>query len=473
MPSTFSGTTRRSRLQHSRRALAHSVSPSAWRATLEFRRADPTFAIGFRVGLAGAIALVVGGLVGHTEVAGFAALGTLSSAYLRYEPYPRMAGRLAGVASLIVAYTTLGALLGVLGVSIWAQILLVSGGAGLAFWLCAAFRITGPGPAIMIFAAAGAAGFAHTAADAVTATFAAAFGGLVGWVVAMAPALSHPHGPSRVAVARALAAVSGIEHYGPGSVAAARASIGQAREVIARTPARRVDAHVAELISFLDAAESVLDSGSHDSLTARREDFSHLEAELRKVRPNLTPPRERTDVTMPGTAPKNTLRESLRGLSDREIGVNVARVTTASLLAGGLATAAGLTHPLWASIGALAALQGVNYRHTVQRAIQRLVGNVGGAVLAAIIIAAGLGYWPLVVVIVVCQGAAEMVVTRNYALASVPITAMALLVTSIGNPVGADIGATRVFDTLLGVMIGVVVAAVTIRLDDRHHLDTT
>ncbi|MBM7276660.1 FUSC family protein [Gordonia rubripertincta] len=453
-----------SRLQHSRRALAHSVSPAAWRGTLEFRRADPTVAIAFRVGLAGAIVLVAGGLLGLTEIAGFAALGSLAAAFLRYEPYPRLARKLAGVAALIVAYTALGAVLGVVGASIWTQVVLVSAGAGLAYWLVLVFGITGPGPVVMIFAAAGAAGFADTWADAASVTGAAVLGGLVGWVVAMAPALSHPHSPARVAVARALAAVSAIEQQGDRAVTAAHAVIARARETIACTPKRRVDDHVRELVALLDAAEDALDD--RESGSPRRNDFARLEAELRKVRSDIRTPR-----TAPQTRPGTTRAPGHRRTAkDKALWFSAARVGLASLVAGAFAAGVGLDHPLWATLGTIATLQGVNYGHAVQRGIQRLVGNTAGALLAAVLIFAGLGYWPLVVVVVACQTAAELTVTRNYAVASTFVTAMALLLTSIGHPVGTGIAAARIGDTLVGVVVGVVLAAFTIRLDDREHL---
>lgn len=101
--------TDRNRLRYSGGALAHSLSATAWRESLEMRRADPTIAVAVRVGVATLIALVGGGLLGHQEVAGFAALGALSSAFLRYEPFPRLATKLAAVGLGVTAFTAFGA----------------------------------------------------------------------------------------------------------------------------------------------------------------------------------------------------------------------------------------------------------------------------------------------------------------------------------------------------------------------------
>ena len=168
--------------------------------------------------------------------------------------------------------------------------------------------------------------------------------------------------------------------------------------------------------------------------------------------------------------PRGFVREGALLLRDRALFIGACRVLAASALAGGFAAAVGLEHPLWATMGAMAALQGVNYRHTVARAIQRLLGNVVGALIAAAVLVLDLGYWPVVAVIVLLQTITELFVTRNYAVASIFVTAMALLLTGIGEPLGADIALSRVGDTLIGVVVGVVVAAVTIHRDDRHHL---
>ncbi|MFD6894614.1 FUSC family protein [Rhodococcus sp. NPDC060086] len=463
------------RLRYTGGALAHSLSASAWRESLEMRRADPTVAVAIRVGVATLIALIGGGLLGHPEVAGFAALGALSSAFLRYEPFPRLATKLAGVGLGVMAFTAFGAVLGAVGLTIWLQILLLSIAAGVSFWLLTAFRITGPGPVILIFAAAGAAGFADSAADVRLAAAAAASGSVIGWIVAMLPALSHPQSPARVAVARALASVAALESQGSAGVTTARQNITRAREVIALGGDRRMRSHRHELLALLDAAEKTVDGGSHDTLSERRADFHRFEAELRKVRRDIDIPRSGTPVRGARRVSRTDkffgfFGEGVQRLSDRAIVIGVARVVIASLLAGGIAAALGMAHPLWATMGAMATLQGANYRHTVQRAIQRLIGNALGAVLAVVLLVLDLGYWPLVVVIVVLQTVTEMVVTRNYALASVFVTAMALMLTGLGSSIGPDVAAGRVGDTLIGVVVGVIVAALTIQRGDRAHL---
>ena len=460
----------RSRLRHAHGALAHSLSATAWKDALEVRRGDPTVAVALRVGCATLLALVGGGLLGYGQVAGFAALGALTSAFLRYEPYPRLAVRLPWVGLGIVGYTAFGAALGAMGAPLSLQIVVLSVGSAVAYWVFTAFAFVGPGPVILIFAAAGATGFADEWNDVVLVVSAAAIGAATGFVVAMLPALSHPHTPARLAVARALAAVSALETRGAEAVPAARGSIRKARETVALNAPRRPDAHVHELLALLDAAETVLDNGPHDTYRARRDDFVRFEAELRKARRDIEIPRVEVDGRPVLPTPPGFVREGCGRLLDRVVLLGSARVLVASLLAASFAALIGLDHPLWAAMGAMAALQGLNYHNTVQRAIQRLLGNVGGAMIAAVLLALDPGYWPVVAAAVLFQTLTELTVTRNYGLASVGVTTMALLLTGLGQHAGPGIAVDRVADTVIGVVVGVIVAAVTIRRDDRHHL---
>lgn len=456
------------RLRHSRTALAHSLSPAAWREALEFRSADATVAPALRVGTAVLVALVGGGLLHLPHLAGFAALGALASAFGRYEPYPRLAGKIAMVGLGVVGYVALGAGVGAGSVPMWAQIAVLSVAAGFAFWVLGAFRLSGPGPVILVFAAAGAAGFARTATDLRDAVAAATVGVVVGWVVSMAPALYHPHGPARIAVARALAAVAAIERDGHRAVPGARAAIARARDVVAL--GSRTGVHTHELLALLAAAGAVVDEAESDAVPDRVAEFARFEAELRKVRRDIAIPRvDGTGAPVPAR-PVGFVRDGAARLRDRAILVGAGRVLLAALLAGWFAAAAGLHHPLWATMGAMAALQGVNYRQTVQRAIQRLLGNVAGAVLAAALIALSLDYWPYALAIVVLQVVAELYVMKNYAATSVAVTAMALLLTGLGESLGPEIAMSRIADTLVGVVLGVLVAAFTIDRADRHHL---
>ncbi|GAA4474116.1 FUSC family protein [Rhodococcus olei] len=454
------------RLGHSRGALVHSVSPATWRRAFDVHAADATIAISMRVALGAALVLVAFGLTGRSSLAGFAVLGALSIAFSRHEPLRRTAAKVGFVGALVVVSVVVGGLIALAAPPMWGQIAVIAVLSGLAAAVLTAFRVGGPGPVILIFAATAAVGSTGSPADLRAATVAAAVGAAVGFVTALIPFVFLPWGPARLAVARALAAAAAVPDGG--RVDAAEAAIAAAREKLALTTGADGHAHLRDLAALLAEAEAALADW-------RRGDGTRLAAivrhgqELRRVKQHTV------IVGHPG-APADLPRPSgffaagAAGLRARSIAHHGGRIAVAAALAGWLAAAAGLGHPLWASMGAMAAMQGVGYAPTVQRAIQRLLGNVGGAVLAAAVLSASLGYWPTIAIVVVLQVAAEITATRNYALCSLFVTPMALLVVGLGTAVGPEIGLSRVLDNLIGVVVGVVVAAVTVSVKDRMHL---
>ena len=142
------------------------------------------------------------------------------------------------------------------------------------------------------------------------------------------------------------------------------------------------------------------------------------------------------------------------------------RIVVASGISGAVAVAIGLSHPLWASMGAVAAMQGIRYHRTVQRGIARLVGNVVGGVIAAALLALPLGHWGAIVAIVVLQVIAEICAPWNYAITSAVVTPMALLMTALSVGLDPSIAVDRVLDTLVGVIIGIVIALLTVTRPD-------
>jgi uncharacterized membrane protein YccC len=91
---------------------------------------------------------------------------------------------------------------------------------------------------------------------------------------------------------------------------------------------------------------------------------------------------------------------------------------------------------------------------------------VAGAVIAAALLALPLGYWGAVAAIIVFQTLAEIFSTVNYALCSTAVTPMALLLTGLGAALSPQMALDRVGDTVIGIVLGIVVAAVTIRPAD-------
>ncbi|MGK2886840.1 MAG: FUSC family protein [Rhodococcus sp. (in: high G+C Gram-positive bacteria)] len=109
-------------------------------------------------------------------------------------------------------------------------------------------------------------------------------------------------------------------------------------------------------------------------------------------------------------------------------------------------------------------MQGVTFQSTVQRGIQRLLGNMAGAAIAAGLLALSPGYWQAVLAVVAFQVTAELLVVKNYALLSIAVTPMALILTGLAGHLSPAVAIDRVGDTLVGVLIVITVAAVTIEI---------
>jgi hypothetical protein len=113
------------------------------------------------------------------------------------------------------------------------------------------------------------------------------------------------------------------------------------------------------------------------------------------------------------------------------------RCAAATLLAGLIPTALGLGHPYWAMVGALAALSGTDATARLVRAGHRAAGTLLGLALAAALLALPLSTLATILVVVALQCVAELLVGRNYALALVAVTPLALLMVELAHPLGS------------------------------------
>lgn len=145
-----------------------------------------------------------------------------------------------------------------------------------------------------------------------------------------------------------------------------------------------------------------------------------------------------------------------------------ATVGTAALLAGVIGVLLVGTHWYWAMVGAVAAVGGAHVTARLIRGVQRLVGTLLGVLIAAGLLALHLPPWLVIVVAVVLQAGAELFVGRNYGIAMLFITPLALLMVSLASPVAPEmLLRDRVIETLIGVAVGTVVAIVSAGLRRR------
>jgi hypothetical protein len=131
-------------------------------------------------------------------------------------------------------------------------------------------------------------------------------------------------------------------------------------------------------------------------------------------------------------------------------------------LAGVLATVVGerlgFGHSYWAMVAAVVPLVGHSTHHRVRRGIQRIAGTVIGLVLMAGILWLNPAPWGMVLVIALCQFGAEMFIARQYLVAQVFVTPLALISTLLAAAVDPGLLLRdRIVETVIGAAVGVAV----------------
>lgn len=145
-----------------------------------------------------------------------------------------------------------------------------------------------------------------------------------------------------------------------------------------------------------------------------------------------------------------------------------ATVGAAALLAGVVGALLVGTHWYWAMVGAVAAVGGAHVTARLIRGAQRLVGTLLGVLIAAGLLALDLPPVVVLLVAVALQAGAELFVGRNYGIAMLFITPLALLMVSLASPVAPELLLRdRVIETVIGVAVGTLVAIVSAGLRRR------
>ena len=147
------------------------------------------------------------------------------------------------------------------------------------------------------------------------------------------------------------------------------------------------------------------------------------------------------------------------------VGLNV----VGGLVAGAFAMAVPTRgHPYWAVIGVVSTLPAMRQRHTVQRALHRVVGTIGGTVVAVGLLLLHPAGWWIVVIVMLGQFGAEIFVARNYAVCLLFLTPMALTVSWLSVPEAPTaLAVDRIVQTSIGAAVSLVLLAVG-RAVERH-----
>jgi len=141
---------------------------------------------------------------------------------------------------------------------------------------------------------------------------------------------------------------------------------------------------------------------------------------------------------------------------------HVLRNGVAVAASGAIATAAGIGHPYWAMVSAVVPLAARDLSSQVVRGTHRLVGTALGLVVAGVLLALDPPTLVVIAVVVLLQVAAELLVGRNYAVALVAVTPLALLMVHLAAPIPSRVlVADRGVETLIGVAVGLAVGYLT------------
>ncbi|MDT0329314.1 FUSC family protein [Nocardiopsis lambiniae] len=451
------------------------------------------------------VSFALGAWLFDAQVATLAAMGSMTVLYEKKTPYVYRSAALALVGLGFVVSVTMGSLASAL--SPWAGVISIGLTAGLATWICAAWRVDKPGPLFIVLVGAISTIVPGGLTDVPLHAAIAALGAAIGWAVSMSGVVVRARHPEYQAVAvayRRLAALlrsvgtPELDHaQHDASVAVADAwrlvllaqtrgyrTSGEAARL--RSLLRRVsDVHLAttqvcmarttplppEAAAFADRmAAAVADPD-------RAPDPAELDGVRRGMRPRSLEARLYGLMARAASAERRDGEEfeddeSARTLHDERYpalwGALRSSLSPESLIrptalrmwitvtaAGALALAVGLENSYWVGITTTAVLQGGNVVLTLNRAVQRSLGTLLGVVIGAFLIAANPPLAAVIVLAAAFQGAAQLVIGRNFFYGSLLITPMALLLsyTAAPHPI-TELAETRIIDTVVGGLAG-------------------
>jgi hypothetical protein len=132
----------------------------------------------------------------------------------------------------------------------------------------------------------------------------------------------------------------------------------------------------------------------------------------------------------------------------------------------------GAEHPMWAAMATMAVLQAPRLNHALHRVVQRSAGTMVGTMLIWMLLSMEPNIWVIFAVLALLQIATEVVIGANYGLGQIFVTPMALLMTFIAaQPSDANaMIVERIWDTLLGAVIGLLIALIWSSVQERSGL---
>lgn len=426
------------------------------------------------------LCLAIPTLLGRPDLGLLTITGTFAVLYAPAAPLRRRAVTVAGIGTGLVVSTALGAFTaGSVALFATTAILLAMVTAGL----CLALRVGPPGSYFLVLCAGiayllvGEHGIEPGLVPAMTAV-----GAAVAWLVTMGELLPDPRRPERLAVGEAAATATAYAASEPGPDS---------------RPMHRSAAHA------LAAAEEALAEGMWsadpsllDQLSTARRDYDerseraavhiipgedhawdpHNPDAGRWVADDAGP----AEVSMPTADAAERVEHALAASGRRHlpslrqrlvsglrwpgepwsVALSVGLATAVSILVLTAVAGSDQPHLYWVvAFSALVLHQGGPRVARTYRALHRLTGTVLGLGLFLVVALLQPSGWWLIALIVTLQFTIELLVTRNYGLAVMLITPLALLIATGGDVPERPFGLVgeRLLDTVIGVLVALAV----------------
>ena len=124
-----------------------------------------------------------------------------------------------------------------------------------------------------------------------------------------------------------------------------------------------------------------------------------------------------------------------------------------------LAQALQLDKPYWVPVSCLAVIQGSSLRAVWNKQLQRIIGTVLGLVVAWALLKLPMDKWTISIAIMALTFIIEFTIVRHYALATIFITPLTILLAeaaTLGNAPVWPLIEARFFDTVLGCLVGLI-----------------
>ncbi|AMN44351.1 FUSC family protein [Rhodoplanes sp. Z2-YC6860] len=414
--------------------------------------------------------VAIGWAAGDVPAGLIAAIGAFTALYGADRPYRNRALVLATTALGFACAVALGVWSQTFGPAAIVTVVLVAMG---ATFLCNAFRMGPPGA--YMFALAGAVGTGLPIQHLTWwhAGLLVLAGGGLSLLVRLAGTLRDPRGPERNAVAAASAAVARfLQAVGSSAEDTARHAAALAlhdtwNTLVSRQPARPSNDSVLHRLRsisrelhrlFIDGISAGPGFPDRDTRVKQARELG-TEARL-KQSPSAREAPEHLPLGRLSLA--ESLRESL--IWPSPVLVVTLRVGLAAAVSGLVGAAFNIERAYWMVAAAVLILhQGWDWSRSLQRTVERVIGTLLGLVLAGVVLwLEPQGLW-LALTLGALQFVIELLVIRNYTLAVLFITAIALTMSSGGHEAPSILVMLwdRGVDTVIGCAIGIGVLLVT------------